>query len=335
MTIYFQASELEDWEYSAAGINVGYAGGASGDNRQPVFVGINGASEDTLYLQSPTFSTGTTIWTRVRLGRFSSVSAGTIKFIKWYNGGTARFGFAAIGAGSSGNWNFGIYRWNGSSWVLLGTSDYLYSESSAPALDFYFSLGNPGRVSVYGDGVPIISVAGIDLSFISSLDAIRVQQNGGTSNMLPTYRYVIVADFNTINAQVRTKTPDANGTYTAWTTGAAFGNIDEVTPDANFASSATANQRFSFTSTDFSALGTNEVIENVRLSYQANRDAAGPQNINAFLRVSGTDYDGADQTLDVTATRRYRDWTTNPNTAAAWASAAAVNGIEAGLRSRT
>jgi hypothetical protein len=251
--------------------------------------------------------------------------------VKWYSGGTQRL---ALYASSGDPIIIELRQWGGSSWTTLASTTIGIQATSTTAIwDVYIKLGNPGSFRLYTNNVPRAALAGIDLSFVSAIDKIRFQCYGGTSNQDSNFSEVIVADWNTLGSKLVTKTPDANGTYTEWT-GAGYTLIDEVVAGTDFMTSPTADQRFSFSSADFPVLASGESIENVRLAYRANRDAAGPQNINGFARVSSTDYHASDQTLNVAPTlSRYVDWATNP-AGGAW-TVSALNAAEFGLRSRT
>lgn len=329
MTTYFIGSEIDDFVLGGTVGNISMVTSAAAYNSANGrgAVGIDGAAEDTAYIETTAFSE-TEFWTHWNHG-YTTIFSSSMRGVKFYEAGTAKI---AILFNQSGN-VMSVQLWNGSSWVTTLTSATgLFAASTRYVMDVFIKLGNPGRISVYRNGVPIMSDATLDLSAYSAIDKVRFQASGTTSNNDLYWSEVIVADWNTIGSKVVTRIPDANGNYTAWT--GAYTDIDEISGGSDVISSNNVGDRESWSLSAFPALVGGESIESVKMSVNGLRDAAGPQAINMFNRQGGTDYDGSDQTLTTSNAGYSQVWDLNPATAAAW-TVAELDASEWGVRART
>jgi len=254
-------------------------------------------------------------------------------WLEIFSGGTKRLG-VVIGSGNT----LIVQKWNGSSWSTILTSGLtpacLNTASTPGVIDIHLVVGNPGRFSMYVNGAPLVSDAALDLSFsgIAGFDKLRFQGSGASFQVVISE--IIVASHNTIGSKVVSRVPDANGNYTAWT--GTFADIDETTlgGGTDYIIGAADGDRESWTHTNFTALGASESISTVGMACAAQRDAAGPQSLNMFTRISSTDYDKANETINVAITHVTKFWDTNPNTSAAW-TIAGLDAAEFGVRART
>lgn len=332
MTVYFAGSELQDWATVSGTRPVNNTTGTSQRktaNQRATAYWSAGSADDTDYVDSAAFGTPTEIWTHFVW--YHAYTSGTAKgSVSWYDqGGTKRFRLIRA---SSISWNFQY--WNGA-WNTIGACAII--EDTRQDVDVYIKIGTAGtgRASVYVDGVTVMADMTVDYTVggaVTSLSKLRLQ-GVATSNTNSIYfSEVIVADWNTIGASYVTRVPDAAGTHTAWA--GAYTAVDEAVPASDTIAGAANGDRWTCLLTDLSALASGESIEAVKVGIWANRDAAGPQNVNIMTRISGTDYDGTDLTLSTTMGPRSYSWALNPATSGAW-TVSDVNGAEFGVRART
>lgn len=336
MTLYFMGTELEDFP-NRAGTSIAHSTNSNyrklSNTRQVVGVTDTTNVEDSQYIDTDTFS-ATDFWTHFVVGS-NTPSLSVPSPFKWYSGGTQKLRMRWTNASGT----IELSRWNGSAWVVLGTvTDFqMWSMttlvlSGVPAtFDFYIKSGNPGDFRCYINGAPAISLTGIDLSGVGTIDKFRMQPWAGTI----FFSEVIVATWNTLFSKIVMRFPTGNGTYQEWTNGG-FGIVDDLDAlSADVAVSPTADQRTTYTHAAFTALAANEVIGGVKVAIAANRDAAGPQNINIMTRIGGTtDYHDSNQALNVSQTRLSKMWETSPASAVAW-TMTELNAAQFGVRSRT
>lgn len=226
--------------------------------------------------------------------------------------------------------------WNGSSWTQV-TSNFATSLSGQFwPYDVYVKLGGAGvgEVRLYVNGFLACS-NNVDTTFsgaVTSFSKARFNSCGGDTTDDSYYSEVIVADWNTIGAKLVTAAPIANGTYQEWT-GAGYASIDEVAPDAALLLSGTVDQRVSVDVANVATLGSGESIKSVKISSYMNRDLGGPQNVNSFVRIGGTDYHSANQSAPVTLGLVGTYYETSPATSNTW-TVSEINAAEFGIRSR-
>lgn len=329
MATYFIGSEIDDFVLGGVLTNIFMGTSASGYDsaNSRGFVNIDGAAEDTAYIETTAFSDNE-FWTHWVHG-YTSILSSSSRGVKFYEGGTAKI---AILFNQSAD-VMSVQLWNGSSWVTTLTSATgLFGALGRYKMDVFIKLGNPGRISVYRNGVPIMSDATLDLSAYTNIDKVRFGVSGSTVNNDLYWSEIIVADWNTIGSKVVTRIPDANGNYTTWT--GAYTDIDDISGGVDVISSNNVGDRESWSLSNFPALAGGESIESVKMSVNAIRDAAGPQSLNMFNRQSTTDYDGSDKTLTTSNAGYNQVWDLNPATSAAW-TITELNAAEWGVRART
>ena len=331
MPVLFAATELMDFVLTGnpsnlfAQTNSSYYLAANSRAGAQVGSGV----EDVTFVEGA-FTSTADIWVHFVVGWVTAV--GTQRLVKLYSGGTNRLAFRFDGNGA-----IELSKWNGTAWVILGTSatNSLITTATPYVIDMHLTIGNPGRATIYFNGSPMVSSAAYDLTWsgVTGYDKIRFCSQHGSFQIV--YSEVIVADFNTLNSKVVSRVPDANGTYTAWagTTGT-FADIDDAAGGTDFITGAADGDRESWTHTNFPALAANESIVYVGMGASALRDAAGPQSFNMFTRISTTDYDKANETVSVGYTGFQQGWLVSPATSAAW-TIAELDAAEFGVRART
>ncbi len=334
MVVYFQGSEREDFVLSNQ--NAVQTAGADTSNSR---VSLRVAGYMNNYMESTTFST-TQCWTHYTVTRDApqtGTGEGTELCALWYSGSTP------IIALHYNNTYIAMKWWNGSSWVIMGTSGSFDVYRNWTTMDVFLKIGasGTGEARLYCNRTPAINNNTTDFSLggtITNVTNVRWTpgSNSGGSSGQSYHTEFIIADFNTIGAKVITLTPNGSGTYNAWT-GAGYTSVDETSPTADFMTSNTINQRFSVNFSDLSALNAGESIASVKVGGAFVKDLAGPQSLNFFTRISATDYDGTDQTVPLATNANSsisQAWANNPSTSGAW-TVSDVNSAEFGVRSRT
>jgi hypothetical protein len=332
VTVFFMGTELEDFANRGGALNHATPASYRKAANTRVAILVNTAAEDTNYIETDAFSSSDNFWTHVVQGY--GLLTGTQYMYKWYSGGVQKLG---VRFNPSTTGTIEVAKWTGAAWSLLASvTDNLYipSNSVVSTFDCYIKLGNPGEFRLYWNNLPAISRNDLDLSGIGTIDKVRFNPPGSSSNHDSYVSEIIVADFNTIGAKIVSRPPTGNGSYQEWTNGA-FGIVDDTSATgADLAVSGTVGQRTTYTHAAFTALAGTETLAAVKVSAAVNRDAAGPQNINFMTRIGSTDYNGADTALNVTQTRIGKMWETSPATAVAW-TIAELNAAAMGVRSRT
>lgn len=329
MTVYFAATERLDWETQHGTVNSSSTSGRFNSSNGRAYIGIIGTSTDDLnYADAVMSSAATDFWLHFVL--YHPSLSTNLKFVKFYSSGTLKLGIAEISVTS-----YGVYQWNGSSWTLLLTVDLSPVTASfngdITPWDLHIKVGNPGTIACYYNGVPVGITTSVDLSGVSNIDTIRFQPSNSTDSS--GLSEVIVASWNTIGSKIVSVAPTGNGANTAWAND--YTNVDEAGDGGtDYITSGTVNQRETYTFSAFPSLASGESIAAVGVGIEAFRDASSPQSINMCTRISGTDYDGADRSLNTSLTYLQKIWEVSPATSAAWTLTEA-NGAEFGVRSRT
>jgi hypothetical protein len=336
MTVYFMGTESEDFPTRTGSVlqNTNAAYRKSANTRVAVQITRSSSGEDINFMETDAFSSSD-FWSHVVWAINNPPGAGASQYItRWYSGGVKKLGFrwSNMSAGT-----LEIAKWTGAAWSLLATvGDAMFAGAgSIPyTLDFYIKLGNPGEMRVYFNGFPAIVRNDLDLSGISAIDRLRLDGGANLINGEGMYSEIIVADFCTVGSKIVSRPPTGNGSYQEWTNGG-FAIVDDVdATGADLATSATANQRTTYTHAALTALGGTEVLAGVKVAAAVNREVTGPQNLNFMTRISTTDYNGADQSLSTTSGRNSQMWENSPASATAW-TIAEINAAHMGVRSRT
>jgi hypothetical protein len=153
------------------------------------------------------------------------------------------------------------------------------------------------------------------------------------------YTEVIVSQDDTRGRRVANLEPTADGANTAW--GGAIAEInDDALRDTEFISSTTANQVETYVTSDLSAVADNLYVMSIVTNARAKIGnlGTGPQNLQHVVRSNSVDYFSANVTrpnggaLDARTGPTQAIWLVDPNTSAAWATAA-VNAMQIGVKS--
>lgn len=138
------------------------------------------------------------------------------------------------------------------------------------------------------------------------------------------------------DVQVDAIHPDGAGNYSQFdtTNGSAnhWENVDETDTDddTTYNETPTAADRDSFTYEALPVLTGGDTVYGVQVNTIMRKTESGTQSGMAFLRISGTDYDGADIALGEAYTNYIEMFETNPNGGGEWTTAI-IDGMEAGV----
>lgn len=329
MSLYFAATELEDWEAPVGTITEGVtATHMVAANSRKYSTPTPTITDDLNYLPCIMSAADDDIWIHAIM--YPQANASTLRFLKLYGGSSVLL----LGV----RWNTGsvleVAKWTGSAWsTLLTTPINKFLAATRYRFDMHVKLGNPGTISLYLDDLPVVADAALNIDFnpVVSINEMRLQSMAAVTSSVD-YSEVIIADYITIGSKIQSLAPDANGNYTAWTND--FTAIDEVSGGTDTISTTVVGDRESWSVANATALAAGEAITGVGMSISAIRDASSPQNINMFTRIGATDYDAADRTLAAANTNRQKLWELSPATTAAW-TVTEINAAEWGVRART
>ncbi len=337
MVVYFQGTEKEDFILTNTG-SIGHSttDGTYNSTNVRCSISVLPVTSST-YMTTPSFSSND-FWTHfVASWNGANLISGIAPItIIWYSGSTACIGLKLEGGIIT------LKYWNGSSWITLATTTQFNPDRVLLTYDVYIKIGTvgTGEIRVYVNGIPAVYTNSFDTTFsgtVSAITSLRLtsgSDNGSYGGVW--YSEVIVADWNTLGSRVQTLVPDASGTYAAWSN-SAYTAVDEITIGNDLISSNTVNQRFSTGYSNVSALTATESIKAVKITGAFTKDLTGPQSVDFFARIGGTDYDGTDQTVP-TATNAnstiFQYWANSPSTSTDW-SVVELNATEFGVRSRT
>ena len=225
--------------------------------------------------------------------------------------------------------------WDGTSWQNISTP-FTFPRNAFRVIDIHCKIDPVvGEFTFYGNGVAQASLTGdtdffgckgVNRARLQSLSSSSAASNSGFSQCC-------MSTVNSTSYKVSTIAPNANGSTSGWT--GSYADIDEVTPsDADFISSAAANQVSTFGLTNLSATAAALQVVAVGVAARVRKGAIGPQNIQAAIRTNGVDYyssniDGLTGNFNG---GRSKTWDLNPNTGELWTTAE-VNALEAGVKS--
>jgi hypothetical protein len=159
----------------------------------------------------------------------------------------------------------------------------------------------------------------------------RIETSSGNTN---NWSQIICADEPTVGWKLAERHPTGNSaTNTAWTND--FAAVDEATTvdDTDFITSSAAGDIETYTG-NAAANPAGLAVKALAVCARLKVPATGPQNCQAALRIGGTNYFSANLTgLTSGFGPAVALFATDPSTSAAWASIAAANAAEFGLKS--
>lgn len=207
--------------------------------------------------------------------------------------------------------------------------------SNAPAvpdkIDVFVNYTTSGTTfQFYNNGILLLNFSGdLTTDSVTSLGSvdfgIAAASNGG-GNVSETWSEIIVATADTRTYNLVTQVATANGNTHNFTAGTAADIAATVftTGDAAPNVSATAGQIQEYQVTPALPAGTFAIVSVVH-KIRAVAGIAGPQKMDAMIRVGGADFTSADIPLSSGWATYANNWDLNPNTGAAWGISDIVN----------
>jgi hypothetical protein len=225
--------------------------------------------------------------------------------------------------------NFKMQYWDGAAFQDLG-SPFSFTASVRRSMDVKIVCGGSGSAEVYVNQA-LVASGSASMTAVTNIDEFRPLDNIGGSTSL--FSQVIVATVPTVGWKYYLKPPTGNSaTNTAWT--GTFADVDETSlADADFISSSAAGDVETYTRAAI-ALGTG-TVKAVVVSARAKNAAAGPQNLQAALRLGSTNYFSSNMPgIGIGFTPFVAVFENDPSTLVAWAAAAASSAAtEFGVKS--
>lgn len=136
------------------------------------------------------------------------------------------------------------------------------------------------------------------------------------------------------DVRVITLIPTANGTFTDFTPASGTNyqmvdEIDDIDDDTTYVENGSVGARESYNIDTFTSTPT--TIHGVQLNVVTKKTDATERKYVPTLRISATQYDGAEVTLDSSYKDNLEVWDQNPNTAAAW-TVSDIGSLQIGFR---
>jgi hypothetical protein len=255
--------------------------------------------------------------------------------IAFYDGAVPRIKISGDGNNPG---HFRIQKVDASGTVTtLSTSVGAMPNGACTRLDVFVNYGTSGEVSVYAGGLLVASYSGnVVTNSATGLDSVLLKAYSGYSGSGSCYwSEVAAADADTrAISGIMTLVPTGAGNSSSWS--GSYGNINETVLDSNNINSGTANQVSQFTITPTGTIASGSAVGAVVVSARGHIGSSGPQNLQASVRTSSTDYFSSNLPVAAAYKALQAYWLTNPNTSAAW-SAADLNagGFNIGVKSIT
>lgn len=215
--------------------------------------------------------------------------------------------------------------WNGSSFTALG-APFAVVTGSLSKIAIKLVCGAAGSCVIHVGGVEVVSAA-ITSASCNNVAKCRFRSTSNTSNT--HWSEMAGANFDLRDLIIRNGVPTGNSaTNTAWT--GDYLAIDEAgQDDTDLISSATADQRESYTKAAYT-IPTGLVVDSLWVSGRGRVNGAGPTDAKYMLRSSAANYDSTLLVLGVAFESRQRYWTVDPATSVKFTQAG-YNAVEFGV----
>ena len=227
--------------------------------------------------------------------------------------------------------------WNGAAYQTV-VGSFTVTEEQVYVFDLHLLIADTGgEIAVYVDQVLSASFSGDTLhSGFSQIDQVVFASDNTAGGIAGCFlSQVVIADEDTRGMSVRTLEVSGAGATNGWTDGDRT-DIDEALTinDADRMTSDTADQVATF------ALGNHDItgydVLGVSVVMRGKKAASGPQNMQAAVRVDGTDYFSGNLN-EIEADLygpQWNIWTLSPDTSSDWTQAE-LDALEAGMKSIT
>lgn len=219
---------------------------------------------------------------------------------------------------------YNLQKWVSGAWVTVTGDAPSPGYSTNAAIDLYVKLdASVGHLELFINGTSYIVFSGDTSALVAPTQLVAPPLPGNGNHHL---QQAFIANFNTIGHTARVRKVTANGTDQDWA--GDFSNIDNFPLDPNsFITSQTAGDVSDFVATTLSATPAGQKIRGVILNASSRHDTTGPQNVNALVRISGTDYNAPYNMahIGLGLSGASAIYMKNPATSAAWASITEAN----------
>jgi hypothetical protein len=262
-------------------------------------------------------------------------------FIQLKEGTTVHLTLALTRTGaSSGMIKLAMYRGTEAG-TLLGTSTYELNAGSWYYIEFKGAIHDTtGTYEVRVDGVNKLSDSNVDTRNAGTGIFNTVRVNGPLDGSVYAWvddLYILDGSGASMNDFLGPQSVEwlvaqaGDGSNAAWTPSTGSDNgamVDESTPDddTTYNSSATVDQIDTYNLTNTSLVGTIRAVQSV---LRLKKTDASARTIKTVFRSNSTDYDQTEREVLTTYAYLLEPRATDPNTSAAWASAA-VNALQVG-----
>jgi hypothetical protein len=240
-------------------------------------------SNQTSYFDTPTHANTTDYWCHFE-AKLSNFGSAVADCIQWFNGSGTNVVRLRNSSSGSNVWRLEV--WDGSAWQA-GTSPTSLDYTNLQTWDVHIVVGATTTATLFQSGSQVATTGAITTSAVTNIASARFRhsQTGGSLN----WSQIICADESTVGMKLATMYPNANSaTNTAWT--GDFNAVDEATTfdDTDFISSTSAGDVETYGCTD-ATIGSLD-IKALVVTARAKKGATGPQNLQAALRIGGTNY---------------------------------------------
>lgn len=219
---------------------------------------------------------------------------------------------------------------HGNSTVTGPTSRNVFLPGSPCFIDFNVEVTPTGYVSrFYKNGVLLDTTSAAKTS-PEKIATIRLSPSrdtvAHTSRDVAISEVLITADIPTVGVRLAQLIPNGAGHYADMP-----GGYADIIGDSDVGIVGTADgQRFSWEPTVYAGPGSPSTISAVVVNTTAARWTGTPDTFNSFLRIGGTDYDGAGVQPSI-RDRHQTVWWENPATGLPWSPSDLAN-LEVGFR---
>ncbi len=325
----FFGETLSAFDPSDSGIVESTAGGTFDPTWSTCSLSLGPSSTGT----SPTWPSASTFWVRYFLNVGNPVSGFPIWVaLNMYHAGTivAQIQYAWGGLGNG--WEILTYTLQ--SGVLTRNANQFAWFPGFNVFDVNIVAGASGIANMYSNGSLSSQNTGLNHTGFAGIDQIQIAAPQFAAGGPAFYSQIMCDSSSTVGRNLRHDRLNTNSAVnTGWT--GSVTNINEIpTVDSSPLTSASNGLVSTFFESGLS-LGTDNILARGVSARMRKEDNTGPQNIQLAIRSGSSNFFSANIATPNTGFQAcFKSWTTDPNTSAAWADAAAAS-AESGVKSIT
>jgi hypothetical protein len=236
----------------------------------------------------------------------------------------------------------GIYivdYWNGAAWVNIAapSANVTLTNSIDKQIDVQIVFSaTVGAVRVYIDKVLTFEQTGLNTSTWEAAYVDHYSPSTQNNTASDTgFSQMIAADASTLDFKLKTRPMNTGQGLSTAFTGTNLDIDENPYSDADFISSAVTGDKESVTGGAYAALPAGTEIKAVCIGARVRNDGGtSPQNIKAFIRVAGADYDaGGNMRIATNFNGSINIFNTNPATTGDWGAGLPASTDQYGLKS--